>query len=384
MTNHVIIASQDNDADLNGFEWKDNPAKNFASDPVCFSSNKWKVTFEAADEMGFCSPKVKGGDMEKALAAWEKHPLAKASPSVKAVDLTQKRKEATKLLAHVAKNAEKLAAANPDSHTEFLRYIAYLRRTAHEKIAEFQRQQDETTFQVTKGIDGDSWKATYDAAVNVSAIPKDDKAFKELEKAFNSYAKDIAAMEKSQTGNKPKEAYANALKAKSEAAGVHKALSHVAGTEGWSNETLGKYIDDVRDEVQQESEKGRIAEVLGGKNANFAKQSFDFKNKGGWQDVKKAAISAGLAADAKSGFGELIEKYLKADKKRSEVEKKKDKKPDAYKKSLGVVIAKLKSIQSVATQMEKQTQNANYIAYFQDAGKQCREKIEAMEKSRAA
>ena len=200
MIDHVVKASQKNDDALNGFDWKDNPAKDFGSNPACFSSANWKKTYAAADKEGFCNSKAKDGGMEKALAAWEQHPLAKDPKSVDAKDLTKKRKEATKLLAQVAKAAEKLAAANPDSHTEFLKYLAFLRRTAHGKIADFQREQDETNFNSVLGTDVDSWKRTYEAGVAASAIPKDEKAFKELEKPLTSFAKAFEKMTKAKAG----------------------------------------------------------------------------------------------------------------------------------------------------------------------------------------
>jgi hypothetical protein len=382
MTGHVIKESQNNDAALDGFDWTDNPAKNFASDETCFGAAKWKATYEAADKMGFCDRKVKDGGMEKALLAWQKHPVAISPKGLDPKEAVKKRKEAIKLLAEVAKDAEKLASANSDSHTEFLKYIAFLRRTAHAKVTEIQKTQDEIHFLVTSGTDPKAWEATYKAGVAAGAMPENSKAYKELEKALTSYSKALAAMDKAKQGKKPKEAYSEATKATAAGAEIQKALGQASGTEGWTNERLVEFFDRVRDQVEHESKTGAIPETLGGEKATFAKHDFKFENKSGWQVVKKEAVNAGLTADSKSGFGELINAYVKAEKAKASAEKNKAKKPDAHKQSFNVVIAKLKAIESSAKSMEKDTKNANYIAYFINAGKQCRDKIAELEKAR--
>lgn len=386
MIDYVIKVSQNNDQALNGFDWKDNPAKDFASNPATFTSLTWKTTYTAADKEGFVNRKAKDCGMEEALAGWEKHIMAKDAGAIKKKvdpkDLPKKRKEATKLVAEVAKAAESLAAANPDSHTEFLKYIAWLRRMAHEKVAEFGRAQDETFFTPTLGLDKISWKKTYDAGLATGGIPKNDTAFKELEKPLDAYGKAVVSMLKAKNSKKFKNAFSDALKARAKTAEIQKVLTHVEGTEGWSNHCLDEYFTFVRNQAQYEPESGEVGKMLKGATASFEEAKFTFENKSGWQEVKKKAIDAGVIADAKTGFGKTIEDYHKAVVNRDEAKKKESEKPDVYKKTYEIVNNRLVRLEGVAKRLKGQTENKKFIAYFHDAEKQSRAKQRSLEKNR--
>lgn len=376
----LVKESQYNDNALNGFDWDKSPFK-VPKGPALFTAATWADTYKAADEMGFINRNKGDCGMAKALKTWEDHVLAKPPAAVKKLvapnELVKKRKEATKLVAEIARSAEQLAAANPDAHSDFLKYIASLRRFAHERVAQFAKDQNETSFAITKQLSAEAWKKSYEAGVEAGAIPKNDKAFKELNKVLEGFDK---ILKEAKDAKSAKDAYAAAMKAQSKSADIQKTLISTTGVEGWSNDKLLEFLDFIRDEAQKEVEEGGVAEILGGEKATFDKPSgFEFKNKDGWQKVKKKAVDAGLIADSKSGFGKTIDQYLAAVKKRDAAEKKKDKKPEVYKGTFDIVLSRLGAIEKAASMLAKQTKNANFTAYFADAGKVCRTEVRAQE-----
>lgn len=380
LIDYVVKVSQNNDVALNGFDWDQSPFK-VASEPARFMAATWTATWNAADKVGFVNRKKGDCGMEKALKAWEGHILSKSPAEIKKSvtpkELVAKRKEAKKLIAEIARSAEQIAAVNPDAHSDFLKYVAYMRREAHGRVAQLAKEQDETGFAITKRLDAAAWKQVYEAGVDAGAIPKNDKAFKVLNKAIEEFEKVLKDIEKAK---KPKDAYASAMKAQAKSADIQKALTTVNGTDGWSNERLIEFLDFVRDTAQAEIEVGIVAQVIGGEKADFAKAgNFEFKNKGGWQSVKKKAVDAGIIADSKTGFGNHIDSYLTAVKKRNAAEKKKAKKPVVYKNAFDIALSRVKAVEGAAKNLERQTQNANFVAYFQSAGKVCRTEVRAQE-----
>lgn len=380
LIDYIVKVSQNNDKALNGFDWDQSPFK-VASESARFTAATWIATYAAADKMGFVNRKKGDCGMEKALKAWEKNVLAKPPAEVKKLvatkDLVKKRKEATKVVAEIARSAESLAAANSDAHSDFLKYIAYLRREAHTRVAQFGKDQDQTDFAITKVLSTYAWKQVYDAGVDAGAIPKNDKAYKSLHKAIEGYEKRLKEIN---TAKKPKDAFAAAMKAQSNTADIQKTLTSITGTEGWSSDRLLEYLDFVRDTAQAEAEAGLIAQVISGEKASFEKPgNFEFKNKSGWQKVKKKAVEAGIIADTKTGFGKHIDLYQAAVKKRKAAEKKKAKKPEVYKAAFDITLSRLKTIEGAAKNMEKQTKNANFLVYLKSAGKVCRTEVRAQE-----
>lgn len=380
MIDYLVKVSQNNDVALNGFDWEQSPFK-VASKDALFLSATWTATYKAADKVGFINRKKGDCGMEKALKTWEDHVLSKPPAEIKekvaSKDLVKKRKEAKKIVAEISRSAEQLAAANPDAHSDFQKYIADLRRKAHADVAQLAKDQDETDFAITKVLSTYAWKQVYDAGVDAGAIAKNDKSFKELNKAIEGFEKVLQDIEKAK---KPKDAYASAMKAQSKAADIQKALTNVNGTDGWSSNRLIEFLDFVRDTAQAEVEAGVIAQVIGGEKASFDNPGkFEFKNKSGWQKVKKKAVEAGIIADTKTNFGKSIDSYLSAVKKRDAAEKKKAKKPDAYKGAYDVALTRLKSIEMNSKSLAKQTGNANFLSYLTDAGKVCRTETRAQE-----
>lgn len=384
MIDYLLKVSQNNDVALNGFDWEQSPFKIKAA--TYFTAATWGTTYKAADKMGFINRKKGDCGMQKALNAWEDHILSKSPAEIKkkvaSKDLIKKRKEARKVVAEIARSAEQLAASNPDAHSDFLKYVAYLRREAHGRVAQLAKEQDETKFAITKVLSTYAWKQVYEAGVDAGAIPKNSKAFKELNKAIEGFEKAITKID---TAKKPKDAYAAAMKAQSKAADIQKTLANINGTEGWSNERLLEFLDFVRDTAQAETEAGVIAQVINGEKSDFESVGkFEFKNKGGWQNVKKKAVKAGLIADSKTNFGNTIDQYLDAVKKRNAAEKKKAKKPDAYKGAYDVALSRINEVDKQAKSLALQTKNANFLAYLADAGRVCRTEIRAQEAKFAA
>jgi len=370
LTDFLVKVSQNNDKALNGFDWDQSPFK-VSSASGLFTSATWIATYNAADKMGFVNRSKGQCGMDKALQNWEKNVLSKSPEEVKKLvaskDLVKKRKEATKVVAEVARSAEQLAAANPDAHSDFLKYVAYLRREAHVRVAQFGEEQDKTDFSITKRLDAASWKLTYENGVGAGAIPENKKAFSELNKSISDFTQAYSSIK---SAKKPKDKFAAAKDAEAKSANLQKTLSNITGTEGWTNDRLLEFLDFVRDEAQAEVEVGLIAQVINGSKAEFAKpEDFEFKNKGGWQNVKKKAVEAGVMADSKSGLGKTIDQYLSAVKKRDSAEKKKAKKPDVYRTAIEIVISRLDTIEGAARQLATQTENAVLKAYLDSSNK---------------
>lgn len=363
----ILAASRENDEELRGKPWAENPAKQ----PE-FTSTMWSKTLTAAVAAGFLKSASKDEGVGKAIKSWEAaHKETGGTKDVSA--LIEARLKETRKLADVAKAVEKLIAANKDTHDELIAYFLWIRKKAGEEAGKLRRLQADIKFHCDVELSEEAFQTTIDNAVKAGAVSEGTSAKKAMSSLLAKYHKGVTSLNSDEGTAKKRFQLAESLVA--QLVPIQKAISKVQDMPGYgANDQMENYLLKLRDLAAKAPEESPIKDVLEGEPGSFQNTEFKWGDKA-WQTVKKEADKAGLIQKSrnKTGFGAAM-KAVDSKKKKLSAAKSNTEKEELKR----TVIEKIDTFIAIANGLKASTPNKNFKDYFYKGIKYANEVIKTL------